>query len=84
VDGHDMGALLAALEADAAPQPEARPTMILALTSKGKGVSYMEDSPGWHGRVPNAEQMATAEAEIRARIQALGGPAAGESQGAVQ
>ena len=34
--------------------------MILAATTKGKGVSYMENNAGWHGKAPNDEQMAQA------------------------
>ncbi|MGE5815813.1 MAG: transketolase [Acidobacteriota bacterium] len=48
VDGHDLQALLAAL-AEARAQT-GRPTMILARTKKGKGVSLFEDKPNWHGK----------------------------------
>jgi transketolase len=48
IDGHDMGAILAAL--DEARRTEGQPTMILARTLKGKGVSFAEGLPGWHGK----------------------------------
>ena len=40
--------------------------MLLARTVKGKGVSFMENQAGWHGKAPNAEQMETALAELAA------------------
>ena len=48
-----------------------KPTVILARTVKGKGVSFMEDDAGWHGKAPNDEQMAQARAELTARIEEL-------------
>lgn len=56
VDGHDIAALIAVF--DALPnQPEGIPTMIIADTVKGKGVSFMEGKAAWHGGSPTAEQM---------------------------
>lgn len=43
-----------------------RPTMIVARSVKGKGVSFMENQAGWHGSAPNAEQFAQAEKELDA------------------
>ena len=48
VDGHDPGALMAAY--DEARRTKGRPTMIVARTMKGKGVSLMENRDGWHGK----------------------------------
>src|SRR5262245_52037007 len=48
VDGHDLGALLEAY--DEARATKGQPTMILARTIKGKGVSFVEGKDGWHGR----------------------------------
>ena len=48
VDGHDVNAILDALAA--ARATKGRPTMILARTIKGKGVSFVEDKDGWHGK----------------------------------
>lgn len=65
VDGHDMAALveaLAAAKADRAGKPHA----LIARTVKGKGVSFMENQAGWHGKAPNAEQTEAALAELAA------------------
>ncbi len=62
VDGHDVGALAAAL---GGPVPSAgRPLAIVAHTVKGKGVSFMEDDNNWHYRVPKAEEVEAAAAEL--------------------
>ena len=66
VDGHDYAAIAAAL--DQAAACEGRPTVILARTVKGKGVSFMENDPGWHGKAPNDEQYEKAMAELRAGL----------------
>jgi transketolase len=58
VDGHDMAAIVDTF--DAARAAEGKPTMILADTVKGKGVSFMENQPGWHGKAPNREQLTAA------------------------
>lgn len=71
VDGHDFDALL-----DAFAQAEAckgKPTMILLKTTKGKGVSFMEGSAGWHGKAPNDEQYEQAKAEVEAKLAELEG-----------
>ncbi len=62
IDGHDMAAILDAL--DAARQATGRPTMILARTLKGKGVSFAEGKDGWHGRPYKPEEMDRALAEL--------------------
>jgi len=61
IDGHDMREVVNALDAEESP---AQPTLILALTVKGKGVSFMEASSAWHGRIPSPEEMKKAEEEI--------------------
>ena len=53
IDGHDLDAIAAALDA---PTASGKPKCILAHTVKGKGVSFMEDQVGWHGKAPNEEQ----------------------------
>jgi transketolase len=68
-DGHDFESLIAALED--AKQDQGKPTVILARTVKGKGVSFMENDPGWHGKAPNAEQYQQAKAELEARVAQL-------------
>ena len=71
IDGHDFDAIEAAYAEAAATK--GKPTMILAKTIKGKGVSFMEDNAGWHGKAPNDEQMAQAKAELEAVIKELEG-----------
>lgn len=62
IDGHDLRAVLQALEQ--ARREEARPTVVVANTVKGKGVSFMEDTYAWHGKAPNAEELQRALAEL--------------------
>jgi transketolase len=61
-DGHDTARLLDALAG--ARNVSGNPSAIIARTVKGKGVSFMENNPDWHGKAPNAEQAAQALAEI--------------------
>jgi transketolase len=68
VDGHDYAALTAALEK---PLEAGKPSAIIARTTKGKGVSFMEDVGTWHHGVPNDEQYEIAIAEIDAALAAL-------------
>jgi transketolase len=68
-DGHDFVGLIAAL--DQAKEDQGKPTVILAKTVKGKGVSFMENDPGWHGKAPNAEQYQQAKAELEAKVAQL-------------
>ena len=60
IDGHDHGAITAALDADSAGRPKA----ILAHTIKGKGVAYMEGRLAWHYQSPDAKQLADALAGL--------------------
>ncbi|MEG0265440.1 MAG: transketolase [Erysipelotrichaceae bacterium] len=62
VDGHDFEALINAC--NEAKVIKGKPTLILAKTIKGKGVSFMENQAGWHGKAPNAEQREQALAEL--------------------
>ena len=64
IDGHDLEAISNAV--DAAKAQTGKPTVIVAETTKGKGVSFMENQVGWHGTAPNAEQAAQALAELGA------------------
>ena len=61
IDGHDMDTIEAALSAPAVP---GKPKCILAHTVKGKGVSFMENQVGWHGKAPNEEQRRQALKEL--------------------
>lgn len=69
VDGHDFGQLEAAFAQ--ARETKGAPTVIIMKTIKGKGVSFMTNSVGWHGKAPNDEQFAIAKAELEAVIEAL-------------
>ena len=60
-DGNDLEQVLAALKAPACP---GKPRGILCRTLKGKGVSFMEDQAGWHGKAPNAAQAEQALKEL--------------------
>jgi len=64
IDGHDIAEVLDAL--DEAEVVHDRPTLIVAHTVKGKGVSFMELNSSWHGKAPDAEQLEAALAELRA------------------
>ena len=66
IDGHDFTQLEAAFAKFHANAGTGKPTMILMHTTKGKGVSYMEDQAGWHGKAPNDEQFEQAMAELAA------------------
>lgn len=61
-DGHDVSAVRDLLSAPA--DPSGRPTAIVAHTVKGKGVSFMEDDNNWHYRIPTAEEVTRARAEL--------------------
>lgn len=68
-DGHDFESLETAF--NAATKCSGRPFAIIARTTKGKGVSFMENQAGWHGKAPNAEQYAQAVDELNATIAGL-------------
>jgi transketolase len=61
-DGHNLSELLAAF--DEAEETKGEPTVVIAHTVKGKGVSFMENALDWHGKTPNAEQTKQAIEEI--------------------
>ena len=63
VNGHDHGELEKAFRA--VPVEKGRPSVIIANTKKGKGVSFMEDQLAWHYKSPNPEQLAKALLEVR-------------------
>ena len=62
IDGHDMAQIVDAFKK--ARTTAGKPVVILADTVKGKGVSYMENQPGWHGKAPNREELTTALADL--------------------
>jgi transketolase len=69
IDGHDYEAIIAAL--DEAKTVKGKPTMIVAKTVKGKGVSFMENECAWHGTAPNAEQREQAQKDLDAILKQL-------------
>ncbi len=69
VDGHDFDALEAAFAH--AKTVKGKPSVIIAKTVKGKGVSYMENQVGWHGKAPNDEQYQLAMRELNAALAGL-------------
>ena len=71
IDGHDFDAIESAL--DNAKACKGKPTAIIAKTIKGKGVSFMENQVGWHGKATNAEEFEIAIGELDAQIKELEG-----------
>jgi len=70
IDGHDFNQVIPALETARAAK-DGKPTCIVANTIKGKGVSFMENNPEWHGVAPKPEQVAAAVAELEAAAKKL-------------
>lgn len=66
VDGHNIEELVDAF--NKAKTVKGRPTAIIAKTVKGKGVSFMENQVGWHGKAPNEEQYNEAIKELSYRL----------------
>lgn len=62
VDGHNMKAIIGAF--DKADKIKRHPTVIIAHTIKGKGISFMENNPIWHGKAPNKEELERALRDI--------------------
>ena len=69
IDGNDFDEIKRAF--DEARTTKGMPTAIIAHTVKGKGVSYMENSVGWHGKAPNDEEYAVAMEDLRKAGEAL-------------
>ena len=66
IDAHDFDQIEAACEA--ARACKGKPTAVICKSVKGKGVSFMENQVGWHGKAPNKEQYETAIAELSASV----------------
>lgn len=62
IDGHNIAQIIEAFET--AKKIKGKPTVIIANTIKGKGVSFMENQAGWHGKAPNEEQYKQAIQEL--------------------
>ena len=71
IDGNDFDQIDAAFKE--AKATKGMPTAIIMKTVKGKGVSFMENSAGWHGKAPNDEEYAIAMADLEKIGEALGG-----------
>ncbi len=71
IDAHSFEEIEKAIEE--AKTVKGKPTMIIAKSVKGKGVSFMENQAGWHGAAPNDEQYETAIAELDKTLEELGG-----------
>ena len=69
VNGNDFDELEKAF--DAARACKGKPFAIIAKTTKGKGVSYMENQVGWHGKAPNAEEYEVAMKELKENLEVL-------------
>ena len=67
IDAHDYSEIRAALAE--ARQVKGKPTMIIAKSVKGKGVSFMENQAGWHGVAPKQEEYEQAMAELDALLE---------------
>ena len=66
IDGHDFDDIEKAFNKFHKNHGSDKPTVILMKTTKGKGISFMEDDAGWHGKAPNDEQYAQGMAELAA------------------
>ena len=71
IDGHDFDQIEAAV--NTAKTVKGRPTAVVMKTVKGKGVSFMENQAGWHGKAPNDEQCEQALSELNAALAELEG-----------
>lgn len=64
VDGHDIGAIEQALNTP----HEGKPLFVCCETHKGRGVSFMEDQFGWHGKAPNHDEYVRAMKELGVEV----------------
>jgi transketolase len=62
IDAHDFDQIRSAMKE--ARETKGMPTCIVMHSTKGKGVSFMEDNAGWHGKAPNADEYAVAMADL--------------------
>ena len=69
IDGHDFDAIEAAFAK--AREVKGQPSAIVISTTKGKGVSYMENQAGWHGKAPNDAEYEQAMTELKAQLAEL-------------
>ena len=69
IDGHDFEAIEAAFAK--AREVKGQPSAIVIKSVKGKGVSFMENDAGWHGKAPNDAEYAQAMSELKAQLAEL-------------
>ncbi|HUX21717.1 MAG TPA: transketolase, partial [Spirochaetia bacterium] len=69
-DGNNITSLTGLF--DALPAGEGRPQLVVANTTKGKGVSFIENNPSWHHRVPSEEEYRQAQQELNAQLEEVG------------
>lgn len=69
VDGNDIAELVQVFHS--IPKTEGKPTIILANTIKGKGISFAENEAGWHHHVPSQEEYELAMKELSKRLEVL-------------
>lgn len=69
VDGHDIEQLVSVLKK--VPETDGKPTMIIAKTIKGKGISFAENRVAWHHKVPSEEEYNSAMDELSLQLEAL-------------
>ncbi len=69
-DGHDMPGLIELFQ-KARAREEGKPFVLIARTTKGKGVSFMQNSPLWHHRMPKGEEISRARQELQAQIESF-------------
>ncbi|MCL2754902.1 MAG: transketolase [Oscillospiraceae bacterium] len=73
IDGHDFTQIADAFASADKNSGSGKPFVIIQKTTKGKGVSFMENKASWHGVAPNEQQYNAAMAELKSALQALGG-----------
>ena len=71
IDAHNVEAVEAAIES--AKMTKGKPTVVIARSTKGKGVSFMENNPAWHGAAPNQDQYEQAMKELDQALVRIGG-----------
>lgn len=71
IDGHDFAQIEQAFQAFQAGKGSNQPTVILMNTVKGKGISYMENNAGWHGKAPNRQEYISGLEELHSQRQEL-------------
>ena len=69
IDGHDMIEIVHTLKS--VPFMAGKPSLVISNTTKGKGISFMENNPEWHGGAPRGELAETAKREVNSKLEQL-------------